>query len=116
MFFCYTIRMETNQPKSVKIRTIRLRPSFLLLLAVVCVLALAALVIPQRIRIREARDELAAKQQELTDIKLQYEQERRNLDYMRTDSYKVQQGLQKYGWHYKQDTLIEDNSTAGGQE
>ncbi len=106
--------MEKSQPKQVKIRTIRLKPSFLLLLVVVCVLVLAALIIPQRIRIREAQDELAEKQQELAQIKFEYEQERRNLDYMRTDEYKVQQGLMKYGWHYKQDKLIEDDALAKG--
>lgn len=106
--------METNRPKQVKIRTIRLKPSFLLLLVLVCALVLAALIIPQRIRIHEAQEELAQKQQELTQIKFEYEQERRNLDYMRTDEYKVQQGLMKYGWHYKQDTLIEDDALAKG--
>ena len=64
--------MEKSQPKQVKIRTIRLKPSFLLLLVVVCVLVLAALIIPQRIRIREAQDELAEKQQELAQIKFEY--------------------------------------------
>ncbi|MBR0082272.1 MAG: hypothetical protein IJP98_06005 [Clostridia bacterium] len=103
--------MEKGRNNSITIRTIRLRPSLLVLLVILCVITLAALVIPQRIRIREAKDELAARQQELTDIKLTYEQERRNLEYMRTDEYKVQQGLQKYGWHYKQDTLIEDDTT-----
>ena len=101
--------MEENRPNSITIRTIRLRPSLLIVLALACLLVLAALVIPQRLRIREAKDKLSQKQQELTDIKLEYEQERRNLEYMRTDEYKVQQGLQKYGWHYKQDTLIEDD-------
>ena len=33
---------------------------------------------------------------------------------MRTDEYKVQQGLMKYGWHYKQDKLIEDDALAKG--
>jgi len=112
--------MERRQKKSSTIRTIRLRPGLLVLLVVLCLIALAALVIPQRIRIHEAKDELAARQKELSDIKVEYEQERRNLEFMRTDEYKVQQGLQKYGWHYKQDTLIEDdflaNEDAGGTQ
>ena len=104
--------MERRKDNSVKIRTIRLKPGLLVLLVLLCLVALAALVIPQRIRIHEAKDELAQRQQELTDIKVEYEQERRNLEFMRTEDYKVQQGLQKYGWHYKQDTLIEDDFVA----
>ena len=94
----------------IRIKTIRLKPVYLFLLALVCIGVLSAMLIPQRIRLRAAEDELAQKQQELAEIKYEYEQERRNLDYMRTEEYKVQQGLAKYGWHYKVDTLIEDRA------
>lgn len=96
----------------IRVKTIRLKPVYLLLLALVCIAVLAAMLIPQRIRIRAKEDELARKQEELAEIKYEYEQERRNLDYMRTDEYKIQQGLSKYGWHYKADTLIEDRELA----
>ncbi len=99
--------MEQNNAR-VRVRTIRLKPVYLLLLIIVCIAILAAMVIPQRIRIHAAQEELAQKQEELAEIKYEYEQERRNLEYMRTDEYKIQQGLAKYGWHYKADTLIED--------
>lgn len=106
--FCYTKYMEQSGPKKLNIKTIRLKPTYLLALILVCLIALAAMIIPQRIRIHEAEEQLKQKQEELAQIKYEYEQERKNLDYMRTDDYKIQQGLAKYGWHYKADTLIED--------
>ncbi len=109
------INMEMNRTNQLKIKTIRLKPTYLLLLIVVCILALAGMIIPQRIRIHQAQEELAKKQEELSQTKYEYEQERRNLDYMRTEEYKIQQGLAKYGWHYKEDTLIEDRSISGEQ-
>ncbi len=108
--------METKRKRKPKIRTIHLKPTYLLILALVCVAALAAMIIPQRIRIHEAQEELRKAQEELAQIKYEYEQERRNLDYMRTDEYKIQQGLAKYGWHYKEDTLIEDRDLSGAHE
>lgn len=113
---CYTrISMETERTNQLKIKTIRLKPTYLLLLILVCILALAGMIIPQRIRIHQAQEELAKKQEELAQTKYEYEQERRNLDYMRTEEYKIQQGLAKYGWHYREDTLIEDRSISGEQ-
>ena len=100
--------MEQNEPKKLNIKTIRLKPTYLLALILVCLIALAAMIIPQRIRLHAAEQQLKEKQDELAKVKYKYEQERKNLDYMRTDTYKVQQGLAKYGWHYKADTLIED--------
>ena len=108
--------METNGQKRTQIRTIHLKPTYLLILVLVCLAALAMMIIPQRIRIHNAQEELADKQQQLQEIKYEYEQERRNLDYIRTDEYKIQQGLAKYGWHYKEDTLIEDRNFNGGNE
>ena len=113
--FCYTIFMESNRTNQLKIKTIRLKPTYLLLLILICIVALAGMIIPQRIRIHQAQEELEKKQEELAQTKYEYEQERRNLDYMRTEEYKVQQGLAKYGWHYKEDTLIEDRSMSEGQ-
>lgn len=106
--------MESNRNNQLKIKTIRLKPTYLLLLILICVVALAGMIIPQRIRIHQAQEELEKKQEELAQTKYEYEQERRNLDYMRTEEYKVQQGLAKYGWHYKEDTLIEDRSMSEG--
>lgn len=97
-----------------KIKTIRLKPMYLLLLVIICLAVLAAMIIPQRIQIHRAQEELEKKQEELAQTKYEYEQERRNLDYMRTDEYKIQQGLAKYGWHYKEDTLIEDRDLSRG--
>ena len=109
------MHMESNRTNQLKIKTIRLKPTYLLLLIVICVVALAGMIIPQRIRIHQAQEELEKKQEELAQTKYEYEQERKNLDYMRTEEYKVQQGLAKYGWHYKEDTLIEDRSMSEGQ-
>lgn len=107
--------MESNQARELKIKTIRLKPMYLLLLILACMIALAGMIIPQRIRIHQAQEELAKKQEELAQAKYEYEQERRNLDYMRTEEYKIQQGLAKYGWHYKEDTLIEDRELTEGK-
>lgn len=107
--------MEAKQPNQVKIKTIRLKPAYLLLLVLACLVVLAMMIIPQRIQIHQAQEELAQKQEQLAQTKYEYEQERRNLDYMRTDEYKIQQGLAKYGWHYKEDTLIEDRELSGDQ-
>ena len=53
---------------------------------------------------REARTEV------LNQTKRTYAQERENLQFMRTDAYKIQQGMIKYGWHYREDKLIQDES------
>ena len=116
MDFCYTTGMESNQRNQVKIKTIRLKPTYLLILVLACLIVLAGMIIPQRIRIHQAQEELAKKQEELAQTKYEYEQERRNLDYMRTEEYKIQQGLAKYGWHYKEDTLIEDRDLTEGKK
>ena len=41
-----------------------------------------------------------------------YGLERENLQFMRTDTDKIQQGMIKYGWHYQEDKLIQDDSVA----
>ena len=56
-------------------------------------------------------DSAAAAHQILNQTKRTYSQERTNLEYMRTDEYKIQQGMSKYGWHYPADTIIADDSS-----
>ena len=89
---------------------------FLLLLAVDGVI-LAGVIIPQRTNLENTQLLLEQKQNELNAIKIEYERELANLEYMQTDEYKLQQGSVRYGWHYTDDTIIldEDNeSLAGG--
>jgi len=66
--------------------------------------------IPQRLRIRSAQDEYNTRVELLNQTKRTYAQERENLQFMRTDAYKIQQGMTKYGWHYQEDKLIQDDS------
>ena len=73
---------------------------------------LFAVLIPQRLRIQNAREEYNARIDELNETKRTYAQERTNLEYMRTDEYKIQQGMTKYGWHYPDDTIIADDSAS----
>ena len=89
---------------------------FLLLLAVDGVI-LAGVIIPQRSNMENAQLLLESKQNELNAIKIEYEREQANLEYMQTDEYKLQQGSVRYGWHYIDDTIILDDdndSLAGG--
>lgn len=91
---------------------------FLLLLAVDGVI-LAGVIIPQRTNMENAELLLESKRAELNAIKIEYEREQANLDYMQTDEYKLQQGSVRYGWHYTDDTIIldEDNeSLTGGSQ
>ena len=89
---------------------------FLLLLGLDAVI-LAGVIIPQHTNLENAQLLLEEKQNELNAIKIEYEREQANLDYMQTDEYKLQQGSVRYGWHYTDDYIIldEDNeSLAGG--
>ena len=104
------MRMELKPTKRVK--TIRLKLIHFILLLVVCVCILLVTMIPQRMQINNAQDVLEQRQNELVEIKRQYEEARRSLDYMQTDEYKMQEGLKKYGWHYPVDELIPDESVA----
>ena len=91
---------------------------FLLLLAVDGVI-LAGVIIPQRSNMENAQLLLESKQNELNAIKIEYEREQANLEYMQTDEYKLQQGSVRYGWHYTDDTIILDDdneSLAGGSQ
>ena len=99
-----------------KVRTIRFKPVHFILVLIICVVVLFAVLIPQRLRIQTAREEYNARVDELNETKRTYAQERTNLEYMRTDEYKIQQGMMKYGWHYPEDSIIQDDSTAGATE
>ncbi len=86
------------------------------LVLIACVIILFVVLIPQRLRIRSARDEYNARVEELNQTKRTYAQERENLQFMRTDAYKIQQGMIKYGWHYQEDKIILDESAASVAE
>ena len=90
---------------------------FLLLLAVDAVI-LAGVIIPQRTNRENAQLLLEQKQNELNAMKIEYEREQANLEYMQTDEYKLQQGSVRYGWHYTDDTIIldDDEPLAGGSQ
>ena len=78
---------------------------------------LAGVIIPQRTNLENTQLLLEQKQNELNAIKIEYERELANLEYMQTDEYKLQQGSVRYGWHYTDDTIILDDdneSLAGG--
>ena len=92
------------------VRTIHFKPIHFILVLIACVVILLVVLIPQRLRIREAQDEYETRVALLNQTKRTYTQERENLQFMRTDSYKIQQGMIKYGWHYQEDRLIQDDS------
>ncbi|MBQ6235388.1 MAG: hypothetical protein IJK54_05680 [Clostridia bacterium] len=98
------------------VRTIHFKPIHFILVLIACVVILLVVLIPQRLRIREAQDEYESRVELLNQTKRTYAQERENLQFMRTDSYKIQQGMIKYGWHYQEDKLIPDDSAAATAE
>lgn len=81
---------------------------FIILLAVDAIVA-AGIIVPQRANIANAQEELEQTQNELNAVKIEYERQQENLEYMKTNDYKLQQGSSKYGWHYKDDAIIYDN-------
>ena len=111
---CYNGDMELTQKR--KVRTFRFKLAHFVLVLIVCVVVLFAVLIPQRLRIQSAKDEYNARVDELNETKRTYAQERTNLEYMRTDEYKIQQGMTKYGWHYPSDTIIADDSASSVTE
>lgn len=84
------------------------RPIHFLVLLVVDACLLAGTVIPQQGNISDAEALLETRKQELNDVKIEYEREQTNLEYMKTNDYKLQQGAIKYGWHYSDDVIIVD--------
>ena len=102
--------MESSSKRIV--RTIRFKLIHFVLVLIACVIILFVVLIPQRLRIRSARDEYNARVEELNQTKRTYAQERENLQFMRTDAYKIQQGMIKYGWHYQEDKIILDESAS----
>ena len=92
------------------VRTIHFKPIHFILVLISCVVILCVVLIPQRLRIRSAKDEYEQRVELLNQTKRTYAQERENLQFMRTDAYKIQQGMIKYGWHYQEDKLIQDDS------
>ena len=55
------------------------------LVLIACVVVLGVVLIPQRLRIRSAKDEYEERQEVLNQTKRTYAQERENLQFMRTD-------------------------------
>ncbi len=104
-----------ESPKRV-VRTIRFKLIHFILVLIACVIILFVVLIPQRLRIRSAQDEYDARVDELNQTKRTYAQERENLQFMRTDAYKIQQGMIKYGWHYQEDKIILDESASSVSE
>ena len=104
-----------ESPKRI-VRTIHFKPIHFVLVLVACVVILLVVLIPQRLRIRTARDEYDSRVEQLNQTKRTYAQERENLQFMRTDAYKIQQGMIKYGWHYQEDKIIADDTEASKTE
>lgn len=105
--------------KRVRAKKVLFKPIHFLLLLAVDGVILAGVIIPQRTNIENAQLLLEQRQSELNAIKIEYEREQANLEYMQTDEYKLQQGSVRYGWHYTDDTIILDDDneslTGGGQ-
>jgi hypothetical protein len=104
-----------GSPKRI-VRTIHFKFIHFVLVLIACVVILFVVLIPQRLRIRSAKDEYQSRVDELNQTKRTYAQERENLQFMRTDAYKIQQGMIKYGWHYQEDVIILDESAASVAE
>ena len=98
-----------ESPKRI-VRTIHFKLIHFILVLIACVVVLFVVLIPQRLRIRSAREDYNARVEELNQTKRTYTQERENLQFMRTDTYKIHQGMIKYGWHYQDDKIIPDDS------
>jgi len=99
-----------EEPSKRIVRTIHFKLIHFVLVLIACVVILCVVLIPQRLRIRSAQDEYNTRVELLNQTKRTYAQERENLQFMRTDAYKIQQGMTKYGWHYQEDKLIQDDS------
>ena len=109
--------MQVMEQSSKRIvRTVHFKFIHFVLILIACVVILFVVLIPQRLRINSAKDEYNARVEELNQTKRTYAQERENLQFMRTDAYKIQQGMIKYGWHYQEDIIILDDSTAAVTE
>ena len=105
-----------EKPQKRIVRTIHFKPIHFVLILVACVIVLFVVLIPQRLRIHAAQEEYESRVELLNQTKRTYAQERENLQFMRTDTYKIQQGMIKYGWHYQEDKLIQDESAASNAE
>ena len=79
-----------------------------MILLAVDAIVLAGIIVPQRTNINEAQNLLEQTQNQLNAVKIEYERQQENLDYMKTTDYKLQQGAAKYGWHYEDDEIIYD--------
>lgn len=93
------------------------RPIHFFILLAIDAIVVAGIVVPQQSNIASAQEELEKTQDELNAVKIEYERQQENLEYMKTNDYKLQQGSAKYGWHYKDDAIIYDNdntSLTGG--
>lgn len=87
------------------------KPVYFFLLLLLDAIVVAGIYIPQRANIRAAQDRLEDTQNQLNAIKIEYERQQENLEYMKTTDYKLQQGSAKYGWHYEEDTLLRDSDS-----
>lgn len=93
------------------------RPIHFFILLAIDAIVVAGIIVPQQTNIANAQQELEDAQNELNAVKIEYERQQENLEYMKTNDYKLQQGSSKYGWHYKDDAIIYDNdntSLTGG--
>ena len=95
--------------KRARKKTVFFKPIHFLLLLAIDGVILAGVIIPQHTNIENAQLLLEETQSELNAIKIEYEREQANLEYMQTDEYKLQQGSVRYGWHYTDDTIILDD-------
>lgn len=86
------------------------RPIHFLLLLAIDLCVLAGVLIPQQSRLADAKEKLADKQTELEVVTRERDRQIDNLNFMQTTQYKLQQGSIKYGWHFSEDTFIEDES------
>ena len=87
------------------------KPIHFLLLLIVDAVILAGVLIPQHTNRENAETLLETTRDELNAIKIEYEREQANLEYMQTDEYKLQQGSIRYGWHYDDDEIILDDDS-----
>lgn len=85
------------------------RPIHFFILLAIDAIVVAGIVVPQQSNIASAQEELEQTQNELNAVKIEYERQQENLEYMKTNDYKLQQGSAKYGWHYKDDAIIYDS-------
>ncbi len=90
----------------------RFKPIHFVILLIADLCVLAGVIVPQRSQIEDAYTTLETRTNERDALLIEYQRQLDNLEYMKTTEYQLQQGAEKYGYHYNDDTLISDDTSS----